>query len=142
METTYSTPFSRAILTGVFTGIVTTVICIVFDVAFRGTTHFTPSDIINVSSLIFFTNLLFLIIGIIYYGALRIKKGEIIYIVLFLALTVLFAIKAGNAHRSDIAVQNNQFHELFVPIVIIMGLAAALGIPFLFHNKKFEENVV
>src|SRR4051812_20317969 len=110
MEPSYSTNFSKATLTGVFTGIITTLVCIIYDVAFRETTHFALADIINVSSLIFFTNLLFLIIGMIYYGCLLIKKGEVIYIILFLSLTVVFALMADNAHRSGVPLLNTQFH--------------------------------
>jgi hypothetical protein len=142
MDRIYSTPFSKVILTALFVGIMTTLLCMFYDVIFRQSTGFFLSDYINVSTLIFFTNLLFLLIGMIYFIFLRIKKGEIIFIVLFLVLTAFFAFQADHAHRSDVPKLNSEFHELIVPIVIIMGLAAAVAIPFLFHNRKFEENVL
>jgi hypothetical protein len=142
MDSIYSTPFSKATLTGVFVGIITTVVCIFYDVIFRQSTGFLLSDYINVSTLIFCTNLLFLVIGIIYFVFLRIKKGEIFFIVLFLALTAIFAFMADHAQRSPVPQLNAEFHRLLVPIVIIMGLAASIAIPYLFHNKKFEEHVL
>lgn len=142
MEGFYSTPFSKAILTAVFAGIAATVLSMTYNIVFRNSTHFTPSDFINVSSLIFFINLLFLVIGIIYYAFLQLKRGELLFTALFALLTVLFVVLAGAAHRSNIPVLNAEFHHLLVPIVLIMGLTASLGIPFLYHNKKFEEHVV
>src|SRR6476646_8119720 len=142
MDHIHSTPFSKVTLTALFVGIMTTLLCMFYDVIFRQSTGFFLSDYINVSTLIFFTNLLFLAIGMIYFIFLRIKKGEIIFIVLFLVLTAFLAFQADHAHRSEVPKLNAEFHQLLVPMVIIMGLAAAVAIPFLFHNRKFEENVL
>jgi len=142
MDTIYSTPFTKAMLTGLFAGIITTLICMGYDLAFRESISFSPSIIINVASLIFVINLLFLVIGIIYYGFLKLKKGEFLYIIVFLSLTVLLAFMANNAHRSDIGIINTRFHQLLVPIVVVIGLGASIGIPFLWHSKKFEEYVI
>lgn len=142
MDNIYSTPLTKAVLTGVFTGLITTVLCMVYNSIFRGSTGFSPSYIINVSSLIFFITPVFLLIGIIYNSFLRIRKGEILYILLFIVITVLLSIRANQVHRSDVPVINMEFHHLLAAIVIIMGLGASFGIPYLFHNKKFEENVL
>jgi hypothetical protein len=83
-----------------------------------------------------------MIIGIIFFGFLRIKKGELLYIILIALITTIVAVMAGHVHRSEIPLVNTEFHQLLVPIVVIMGLAASLGIPFLFHYKKFEEHVL
>ena len=139
---TYSTPFTKAVLTGLFVGMAATLLCFVYDIAFRETITFNPSSIINVSSMIFAINLLFLVIGIIYHGFRQLKQGEIIYIVLSLGLTVLFAFMAMSAHRSDNSLVNTRFHQLLVPIVIILGLCASIGIPVLWHSRKFEEHVI
>lgn len=142
MDNIYSTPLTKAVLTGVFTGLITTVLCMVYNSIFRGSTGFSHSYIINVSSLIFFITPVFLLIGIIYNSFLRIRKGEILYILLFIVITVLLSIRANQVHRSDVPVINMEFHHLLAAIVIIMGLGASFGIPYLFHNKKFEENVL
>ncbi|HSB92767.1 MAG TPA: hypothetical protein VLC28_06595 [Flavitalea sp.] len=139
---TYSTPFTKAVLTGLFVGMAATLLCFGYDIAFRETVTFNPSSIINVSSMIFAINLLFLVIGIIYHGFRQLKQGEIIYIVLSLGLTALFAFMAMSAHRSDNSLVNTRFHQLLVPIVIIIGLCASIGIPVLWHSRKFEEHVI
>ena len=142
MDSIYSTPFSKAALTGVFAGFAATLLCIAYNTFFRASTAFSPSYFINVSSLIFVTNLLFFLIGIVYYAFLQIRKGEFLYVVFFALLTVVFAFMANHIHRSDVPMLNTEFHHLLVPMVIIMGVIATFGIPFLFHSKKFDEHVV
>ena len=133
---------TRAILTAVFVGLVTTLLCIVYDTFFRGATGFSPSYFINVSTILFLITPLFMLVGVAYSGFLKIKKGEIIYILLIVLLTAFLSIMAGRIHRSDIPVENTEFHQLLVPLIIIMGLCASIGIPYLFHNKNFEEHVL
>jgi hypothetical protein len=142
MDSDYSSPLSKAVLTSLFAGIAATLLCIVYDIAFRNNTDFVMSEIINVSSLIFLINLAFLVIGFIYHLFLRMAKGEMIYIGFILLIFVVFSFMANNVHRSDVPLLNTEFHQLLVPIVVIMGLVASLGIPLLFHNKKFEEHVL
>ena len=144
MEQEFKTPvFSRALLTAVFVGIISTLLAMIYDIYFVETLKFPLSAYINVASLIFCVNLLFFIIGFIYYGFVsRAKKGEIIYVVIFILLTVFGVWKAEGAHRTDDLFVNVQFRNLLAGIIIIIGLLASLGIPYLFHNKKFEEFVV
>ena len=59
--------FCRAMMTGVFVGFVSTIIALVYNIFYRDETGYLPADIINVSSLIFAMNLIFWVIGIIYY---------------------------------------------------------------------------
>ena len=143
MKSTYLTPFSKAILTGLFAGIMATVLCLAYNIFYRDSTGFALSNYINVSSLIFAVNLLFFLIGVIYYGFLRLaRSGEKIFVAVFLLLTVVLAYLGGNIHRSDIPLLNKEFHQLLLPMIIVMGLCAAIGIPFLYHNRKFEETVL
>jgi len=143
MNSTYLTPFSKAILTGLFVGIITTVLCLIYNIFYRDSSGFALSNFINVSSLIFAVNLLFFVIGIIYYGFTRMaKRGEIIFMIVFLVLTAVLAYLGGNVHRSDVPLLNTEFHRLLLPMIIAMGLFAAVGIPYLYHNKKFEEAVL
>ncbi|HEX2607245.1 MAG TPA: hypothetical protein VHK91_07695 [Flavisolibacter sp.] len=143
MESPYQTPFSRAVLTGLFIGIASCILCIAYNIFFRQSTGFPLSDYINVSSLIFAVNLLFFALGILYYVLIRyMKKGEGIYIALLLAATVYFAVKAWTLHRSGDPVLNSEFHELFGPMVLLMGCCAAIGIPYCYHNRKFQEEVI
>jgi hypothetical protein len=143
MKSTYLTPLSKAVLTGLFVGIVATVICLLYNIFYRDSTGFPLSNFINVSSLIFAVNLLFLVIGFVYYAFLQAnRKGEIAFVIFFLLLTIYFTLKAAGIHRSDNPVFNSEFHQLLEPMIIFMGLAAAIGIPFLYHNEKFEEVVL
>ena len=144
METSYSTPFSKAVLTAVFAGIVTTVACLIYNLYFRERTGFSLSELINVSSLIFIVNLVFLFLGVIYYfftqGSSRF--GDILFIIVVGLLTVYTAMAAMNVHRTDNPILNLEFRHLLTALVIITGAAGSLGIPILFHNKKFEDKVI
>jgi hypothetical protein len=138
----YLTPFTKSLLTGLFAGIVATVLCIGYEIFYRNSTGFPLSDYINVSTLIFLVNLIFLVFGILYYLFSRSKKGEILFVGVFLLLTAGLAFMAGSIHRSDVPVLNKEFHQLFLPMIVIIGLLAALGIPSLYHSKKFEDYVL
>jgi p-aminobenzoyl-glutamate transporter AbgT len=137
------TPFSRAMLTGLFVGILSTVVCLAYNIVYRDSTGFPMASIINVSSLIFAVNLLFWIIGIIYYFFLHsFKKGDLVYIVVFVLLTLLCIWKTEGVHRSDDHELTVQFRGLLLGIVIIMGICASFLVPYLYHNKGFEKHVV
>jgi len=135
--------FTRAMLTGLFVGIIATLACLFYDVIFRESTRFSMGPIINVSTIIFVVNLIFLIIGIVYYGFLKaFKRGDLIYIIVFALLTLFFVWKGVNVHRSDDQALNSEFKELLLGVIIIMGVGASFLIPFLFHSKKIEEHVL
>ena len=142
MNTTYSTPFTKALLTGLFVGIVATLLCIGYDIAFRESISFSPTTIINVSSMIFVINLLFLVIGVVYYGFLKLKHGELGYIIISMAATTILIFLAFTTHRSSDMIINNRFHHLLAPIVAIIGLCSSIGIPLLWHSRKFEQYVI
>lgn len=143
MNSTYLTPFSKAVLTGLFVGIIATVLCLAYNIFYRDSTGFALSNYINVSSLIFAVNLLFFLIGMLYYAFVRMaKSGGRIFTIVFLLLTVVLAYLGDHIHRSDVPLLNTEFHQLLLPMIIVMGLFAAIGIPFLYHNKKFEDAVL
>jgi hypothetical protein len=134
--------FYRALMTAVFVGIFTTILTLLYDWVFVKVLKFPLSVIINVASLIFFVNILFLVIGFVYYGFIRLfKKGDLLYIIAFIVLTIFFAWRAEEIHRTDDPTVNIQFRNLLAGIIIIMGIAAE-AIPLLFHNKKFEDTVL
>jgi hypothetical protein len=139
----HQSPLSKAILTGLFAGFVATIVCMVYNLIFRNSTRFTMAEIINGTSLVFIINLVFLIIGAIYYGFIKtFKKGELIFIVVFALLTIFLAWKAEGVHRTADQLLNTEFRQLLLGVVIITGISAAFLIPFLFHNKTFEEHVL
>jgi len=135
--------FYRSYMTCVFVGLIGTVLCMMYDLFFTEVLQFPLSAIINVATLIFAVNIVFLVIGALYYGAVKFSKaGETVFIVLFLLLTVFFVWKMQGVHRTDNPAVNVQFRYLSSGIIIILGLLTAIGIPFLFHNRKFEEYVL
>ncbi|HEY9364501.1 MAG TPA: hypothetical protein VIQ00_14640 [Chitinophagaceae bacterium] len=143
MDDKYLSPFTKSILTGVFVGFVLSIVCLIYNLIYRDSTGFTPSIIINVSSLIFAVNLLFLVLGGIYYAFLRaFKKGDIIYIIVFVLLTIFFIWQAEESQRSTDEVLTAQFRGLLAGIILILGIGASFLIPFLYRNKSFEENVL
>ncbi|MFL5744866.1 MAG: hypothetical protein ACJ751_09395 [Niastella sp.] len=144
MNSSYLTTFSKALLTGVFAGISATFICIIYNVIFRDETSYQLFNLINVSSLIFGVNIAFMLIGVIYYWFIKYLKrsGEMIYIGVFVLITIIGIIKTSGIQRTDDQVANVQFHHLFIAMIIIWSLAASVGIPVMFHSKRFEEHVL
>ena len=129
-------------MTGLFVGIVATVICLAYNIFYRDKTGFLPADMINVSSLIFAVNLLFWVLGIVYYlFTIAFKKGDLAFFLVFLLLLAFSIWKATEAQRSADHEVNMQFRGLLLGIIIIIGIGTLL-IPYLFHSKKFEEHVL
>lgn len=140
---TTESPFVKALMTALFIGITDTVICLLYNVFYREGGHgFFSSDIVNVSSIIFGTNILFVLIGVLFFAFSRgAMKGEVVFSILFIALTIIGAIAASHVQRSEDPAMNARFHVLLVGIVLIIGISAA-GMPLLYHNKKFAEHVL
>jgi hypothetical protein len=136
-------PMSRALMTGLFIGIIDTVICLIYNLVYRDFTHFPLSAFINVSTLIFAVNLLFPVIGLVYFWLVKyLPKGNAIFVVLFLLLTAFFAWKTESVVRSPILSFTIGFRGLLLGIVLILGASAAFGLPLLYRSKKFEEQVL
>ena len=134
--------FSKALLTGVFAGFVGTIICLAYNIFYRSESGFVPSEIINVSSLIFAVNTLFVVIGLIYFVFLRyVPKGNLLFIVLFLLATALCLLGTAGVHRSDNIVDNQHFKGLLSGVIIILGICSVVLMPWSFHDKRFEEHV-
>jgi hypothetical protein len=114
-----------------------------YDLFFVEYLSYPLSAIINVATLIFGVNLIFIIIGFLYYGFLTFSRyGERIYIVVFILLTGFLILKIQGVHRTDNDLVNMQFRYLSSGIIIILGLLASVAVPFLFHNKQFNKYVV
>lgn len=136
-------PFVKAILTALFVGIIDSVVCLTYNIVYRDFTGFTPAAIINVSSLIFVLNLLFLVIGFIYFFFINsFKKGDLVFIALFVLFTIFCLMAGAGVNRSVNDEINRQFRGLLSGIIIIVGISASFLIPVLFHSKKFERTVL
>jgi hypothetical protein len=137
-------PFVKALMTALFIGISDTILCLLYNLFYRNGGHgFFSSDIVNVSSIIFGTNILFVVIGVIFFAFSRARrKGELIFSLLFIVLTILGVIAAANVQRSADAAMNSRFHGLLVGVVLIIGISAAVGMPLLYHSRKFGQRVL
>jgi hypothetical protein len=137
------TIFYRSFMTCVFAGLIGTVLCMFYDVAFVQMMKFPLSAIINVSTLIFAVNIIFLVIGVLYYTAVAfLKNGEAIYVTLLILITVFALWKMQGFQRTDNAIVNTQFRYLSSGIIVILGLLAFVMVPLLYRNKKFDEYVL
>lgn len=137
----HQSPFSKAILTSVFVGFFATIVCLIYNIIIRESTGYKPADFINVSSLIFAVNLIFLIIGLLYFLIIRsFKKGDIVFEIVFGLLIIFCAWRAANAHMINPTLTSD-FRMLLTGTIIIMGIGIEL-IPYLSHNKKFEDAVL
>lgn len=135
--------FSRPILTSVFVGFSATVLCLLFNAFYRDGTGYRPADYINVSSLIFVINFLFLVIGIIYFLFLRLfKKADLIFEVLFGLLTIFCIWRATQATMGGSKELSAEFDTLLTVIVAILGIGATFFVPYLFRHRKFIDNIV
>lgn len=136
----HQSPLSKAILTSVFIGFFVTLLCLIYNIVFRQSTGYLPADFINVSSLIFAVNLIFLTVGLLYFFLQSFKKGDLIFEVLFGLLIIFCAWKAAHAYMIN-ATLTSEFRTLLIGVIIIMGIGIEL-VPLLFHNKKFEDAVL
>ncbi|MCC6289672.1 MAG: hypothetical protein IT249_17475 [Chitinophagaceae bacterium] len=137
------TPFTRAFMTALFAGIITSVICLIYNGIYRDETGLEPTDIINVGSIIFGVNILFLLLGIIFYFMRLLKgTGEMIYIAGLALLTAFLSWKAEGVVRSSNQEVTVAFRGLLLGIILIIGVSASIAVPVLFHNRRFEKNIL
>lgn len=131
------TMLSKSLLTGVFAGIIATLINLAYDYFYRDFVKFYPSEFINVSSIIFATMLLFTVAGIIYFFLSKfVKYGNIVYIVIFSALTIISFIAGLHVNRSANALESEEFRGLLLGTVGVTGLLLVFFIPYLTRHDK------
>lgn len=130
-------PFYKSLMSGLFGGIVVTLVNLMYNFVYRGITRFNPSQLINVTSIIFVSILLSMVAGIIYYAIVPYgKKNKIVYNVLFIVLTVFITYTAFTVHRSSDILVSSQFHGLLAGIVIITGITDAFLIPYMAKHQN------
>ncbi len=136
------TLISKSLLAGVFAGIIATLSNLVYDFAVRTITEFSPSQIINVATIIFATMLFFSVCGLIYYWAGHfLKKGENVYVVVFTLLTAGCVWMGMHANRSTDPQVTANFRILLLGIIVISGLLATFYIPYLTkHSSIFLDD--
>src|SRR5205823_6358799 len=124
METPHArSSFYRATLSAVFAGIVATVLCLGYDIFYRNETGFERSDFINVSSIIFIVNIIFVIVGVLYSQIVgRSKRADLIFVVAFLLLILFTIWKVTGVQRSPVHQETVQFRGLLIGILVILAL--------------------
>ncbi len=131
------TPFSKSVLSGVFAGILATLVILIYNFIYRGSTAFPLSEIINVSTVIFSSLIILTIVGVIFYFFIHyMKAGQLVYIILFSIITLLAAYGSMHVARSTNQLLNNEFHQLLLGTVLILGLCAVAGIPLFYKSKQ------
>jgi len=139
----YNSDFSKSILTGLFLGIFATMACLVFAVIYRERTGFDLYLIINWPATIFGCNLILLSFGAVYaFFKMMGRLGEPSFVIFFLVLTALCLWATSKTERSSDAILSSEFRWMLSGYIIILGTCTFLGIPLLFHNKKFMDAVV
>ena len=134
--------FFKAMMTGLFIGIIDTVICLAYNIGYRSETGYIPSEIINVSSLIFGVNLLLTIVGILFFFFHRyIRGGDLVYTIVFLVLTIWLALKTFSSVRFGDTRLDSGWHGLMGGVVLICGISS-ICLPLLFRSEKFQDAVI
>lgn len=134
--------FTHTMLAGLFIGIIDTLICLAYNIGYRNYTGYTPSDVINVSSIIFAVNLVLLLTGMIYFLFIKVfGKRDYIYVVVSVLFTIALAWKTELIHRFTDTAVNTEFKGLLLGIVLILGVSAIL-LPFLSRSRFFDNYVI
>jgi hypothetical protein len=134
--------FTNAMMTGLFIGIIDTLICLAYNIGYRNFTGYAPSELVNVSSLIFAVNLALLLTGMIYFVFRKVfGSKDYIYVVLSALFTAFLAWMTAMGHRFTDPTVNAESKGLLLGIVLILG-ASAISLPFFYRSKFFEKYVL
>jgi len=124
-------------MAGLFAGIIITLANLIFNFIYRGITRFNPSEMVNVTSIIFVSLILSMVAGILYYLIVPYaNKNQVIFIALFILLTIALTYVAFHVSRSSNPNVSSQFHGLFAGIVLISGITNAVLIPYMAKHKN------
>jgi hypothetical protein len=133
----------RAFMTALFVGIVVAFLSLVFNIIYRSAGPDFPEDLFNVSVLIFSNLLVFLLIGLVYMLLhLYAPKADLIFILLFVVLSILGWVGVSSGHFADDVIGNSQIRGFLKGLILLIGISSIGLLPFLYHSRKFEEYVV
>lgn len=130
---------TKCLLAALLTGLIASLADEGYNFAYRAITRFSPSEIINVSSLIFVTLTVFMVFGVLYFLLAKLgRKADTVYIIVSLLLTAGGLVMAMNVQRSPDRHVSELFRWLFGGIEIIIGVSAAFLVPyFVKHYRVF-----
>lgn len=127
---------TKGIFAGAFTGIIIAVANLGYDFIYRGITHYSPSEIINVSSLIFGSLLAMTFLAVIYLFLANVTKSAgTIFRILILLLTIA-ALALVVSTNQDQAMFDGM-KGLLVGLIAISGfIGGVLLIPYFAKNPQ------
>ncbi len=133
--------FSKVALAGLFIGVIDSVLLLAFNIFYRDYTGYAPSELINVSSIIFSVNLILLETGMVCFLFVKaFGKKDLFFILPFLLLTIYLSYQTEHLHRFSDATINAQFKGLLLGVVLVTGISS-LAIPALSRSRFFEKHV-
>jgi hypothetical protein len=122
----------KPIMAGLVTGIVATVLNIFYDIFYRGSTRYEPSQLINVATIIFGTLLILVVAGSIYAIIGRyVRQVNAVFILLFLILTLYLVYLTLHVQRGPDPIVAAQFRGLLLGLIIISGALTIFMVPYL-----------
>ena len=127
--------FSKALLAGALTGIVAAILNSVYSIIFRSITRYFPAEEFGFFQIIFASIIVLIVIGIIYYGIVKIAGPATFAIVLIVLAAAAVCITAFvHANKTETAFYGN--HGLIAGFTIICGILALTLMPYLYRHPK------
>ena len=131
------TPLSKAVLGSLLAGIIATVINLIYDHIYRGIAHYFFAEVFSLYALIAFTILICMAGGIIYFLTDKyFTNGRVIYIILFIVLTVLGLFMHMISHMPNGDPIPSDAMGLKIGLDLITGCSAAFLVPYLAEHSK------
>ncbi|HEY2727756.1 MAG TPA: hypothetical protein VGI61_11320 [Parafilimonas sp.] len=129
--------FTKALLSCVLTGIAATIANGLYDILFRGITHYEPAEEFNFVSIPIATMIIFIILGLIFFLFVKYLNRTAFFITLFILMVAFIAITTLlHSDKSESPLYGN--HGLIAGFVLINGILGLTLLPYLYnHPKKF-----
>jgi hypothetical protein len=134
------TGFARYALSGLLAGFMTALINFITYFSFPSISY--SIGFINIVSLIYGSLVPATIGGVVYAFFKEIRLGSALYMIVFLALTILALRFSFYVHYWDNPAEERHFHMLFGSIIVNTGLFATLVVPALAVNKKLTDKFI
>lgn len=129
--------FSRSLLAGLLCGVVTAFIIIVYALFYRDITDFEKYTALSPVVIFIATPVVMVVIAVVYFIFVHyIKKGEFLFITLFLALILISLSFTVNMQPGGSKIFLTRAHGLLAGMELITGLAACVFLPYLVRHPR------
>jgi hypothetical protein len=117
-----------------FSGFIITLINLFYNVGYREFEGFSKALLVNVSSIIFATMILLLVMGFIFYLlAEYLSKGSWVFSIFIIAVTIILVILTIGSQKNGFAIG---FAGLYIGLELITGILTAFLIPYFSTHPK------